>query len=104
MAAGECLRSVGARCPIDACCRRRAVDKQAPRRPCATVEEVAWVAEDGIRYLLPEIVLVFKARLRRPKDEPDFEATLPILTAEQREWMRNPVTRVAPDHPWLERF
>jgi hypothetical protein len=70
----------------------------------ATVEEVTWVAEDGIRYLLPEIVLVFKARLRRPKDEPDFEATLPILTAERREWMRNAVTRVAPDHPWLERF
>ena len=42
----------------------------------ATVEEVTWVAEDAIRYLLPEIVLVFKARLRRPKDEPDFEATL----------------------------
>ncbi len=38
----------------------------------ATVEEVTWVAEDGIRYLLPEIVLVFKARLRRPKDEPEL--------------------------------
>jgi hypothetical protein len=70
----------------------------------ATVEEVTWVAEDGIRYLLPQIVLVFKARLRRPKDEPDFEATLPVLTAERREWLRNAVTRVAPDHPWLERF
>jgi hypothetical protein len=70
----------------------------------ATVEEVTWVAEDGIRYLLPEIVLVFKARLRRRKDEPDFEATLPILTAERREWMREALTRVVPDHPWLERL
>ena len=65
----------------------------------AAVEEVRWVAEDRIRYLLPEIVLVYKARLRRAKDESDFEATVPILTAQRREWMRKALVRFVRDHP-----
>jgi hypothetical protein len=70
----------------------------------AAVDEVTWIADDGIRYLLPEIVLVYKARLRRPKDEPDFAATLPTLTDARRAWMRRALSAVAPDHPWLERL
>ena len=67
----------------------------------AQVDEVTWTAADGIRYLLPEIVLVYKARLRRPKDQPDFEATLPLLTPERRTWMRSALELVAPGHHWL---
>ena len=37
------------------------------------------VADAGIRYLLPEIVLVYKARPLRAKDDADFDATLPVL-------------------------
>ena len=70
----------------------------------ADVESVTWVADDGIRYLLPEIVLVYKARLRRPKDDPDFEATLPCLDAERRAWLRKSLMAVVPDHPWLDRL
>lgn len=70
----------------------------------ASVEDVTWVADDGIRYLLPQIVLVYKARLRRPKDEPDFEAALPILTEPQRAWMRQALASVVPDHHWLDRL
>ncbi len=68
------------------------------------VEKVTWVAGDGIRYLLPEIVLVYKARLRRGKDEPDFEARVPTLTRARREWMRRAVEQLVPDHPWLDRL
>jgi hypothetical protein len=70
----------------------------------APVADVTWVAEDGLRYLLPEIVLVYKARLRRPKDEPDFAAALPILTPSRRAWMRTALTAAVPGHPWLERL
>ncbi len=70
-------------------------------RHVAQVDEVTWIAHDGISYLLPEIVLVYKARLRRPKDEPDFEATLPLLTPERRTWMRSALELVAPGHHWL---
>ena len=70
----------------------------------APVDEVTWVADDGIRYLLPEIVLVYKARRRRAKDEPDFEATLPLLNDQRREWMREALKSLNPDHPWLGRL
>ena len=70
----------------------------------APVEDVTWVADDGVRYLLPEIVLVYKARLGRPKDEPDLEATLPTLTPERRMWMRDALEQVAPGHPWITKL
>lgn len=68
------------------------------------VENVTWVADDGIRYLLPEIVLAYKARLRREKDDPDFEAALPVLTVDGKAWMRGALEELAPDHHWLERL
>lgn len=69
-----------------------------------SVENVTWADDDGIRYLLPEIVLVYKARLERPKDEPDFEATLPLLTEDRRAWMRNALEFLVPHHPWIARL
>jgi hypothetical protein len=78
----------------------RWTNKRLPHH-VAPVEEVTWVAGDGIRYLHPEIVLAYKARLRRPKDDPDFAATLPVLSREQRTWLRQAVAEIAPDHPWL---
>jgi hypothetical protein len=70
----------------------------------AAVDDVTWADDRGIRYLHPEIVLVYKARLRRPKDDQDFEATLPLLSEEQCLWMRHVLPDVAPDHPWLTRL
>ena len=68
----------------------------------APLEEVTWVATDGIRYLRPEIVLHFKARLGRPKDDRDLARTLPLLDAGQRAWLRDAVRRTEPGHRWLE--
>lgn len=70
----------------------------------AAVEDVTWAARDGIRYLLPEIVLTYKARRHRPKDELDFDATLPVLTAVRRAWMREALGRLSPEHRWLDRL
>lgn len=67
----------------------------------AAWQEVTWRAEDGIRYLRPEIVLSYKARLRRPKDDPDLLATLPALDEHARQWLRGALERLAPDHPWI---
>jgi len=39
---------------------------------------------DGIPYLRPELVLLFKAKAMRPKDELDFAAALPNI---DREWL-----------------
>ena len=59
---------------------------------------------DGIPYLVPEIVLLFKAKYRRPKDEADFDGVLPLLTPVQRDWLAAALDRVHPGHGWLSRL
>jgi hypothetical protein len=66
----------------------------------APVDEVTWVADSGIRYLNPEIVLHYKARLGRAKDDRDLARTLPLLADGQRAWLRDAVRRTEPGHPW----
>ena len=53
-----------------------------------------------MRYLRPEIVLLFKARHAREKDQQDFDATLPVLGAVQRGWLREWLVVVHPGHAW----
>jgi len=67
----------------------------------AKVEEVTWVADDGIRYLNPEIVLMYKSRLDRVKDNRDLDRAWPLLDQPARDWLREAVARLHPDHPWL---
>ena len=66
----------------------------------APVEDVTWVAEDGIRYLRPEVVLLYKAILHRPKDDRDLAVTWPLLEPDRRLWLREALGRLYPDHPW----
>jgi uncharacterized protein CbrC (UPF0167 family) len=56
---------------------------------------------DGIPYLAPELVLLFKAKHAREKDQADFGATVPHMTAAQRETLAGLLARVHPGHPWL---
>ena len=59
---------------------------------------------DGIRYLQPEIQLLYKAKGLRAKDQTDFAATLPHLGAGRRAWLRDALERTLPNHPWLARL
>jgi hypothetical protein len=68
----------------------------------APLDDVTWVADDGIRYLRPEIALLFKAVLHRPKDDRDLAVTWPLLGAEQQAWLRDAVRRSYPGHAWVE--
>ncbi len=70
----------------------------------APLDEVTWLAGDGIRYLNPEVVLHFKARLDRPKDRRDLDRTWPLLDEVQRDWLREAVRRSEPGHPWQPRL
>jgi hypothetical protein len=56
---------------------------------------------DRIPYLTPELVLLFKAKAVRPKDQADFDGALPLLTHTQRETLSGLLTRVHPGHAWL---
>ena len=77
-------------------------NKRLPRH-VAPVEEVTWVAADTIRYLNPEITLLYKAALRRPKDDRDLDRTWPLLSPQARRWLREAVGELYPDHAWLAR-
>ncbi|MCX5207855.1 hypothetical protein OG689_00715 [Kitasatospora sp. NBC_00240] len=63
--------------------------------------EVVERSPDGIPYLAPELVLLFKAKGDRAKDRLDFTATLPLLDATRRARLADLLGRAHPGHPWL---
>ncbi|HEX5293738.1 MAG TPA: amino acid transporter [Streptosporangiaceae bacterium] len=71
------------------------------RRPLA---RIGHAGPDGIPYLAPEIQLFYKARKVRPKDEADFTAALPVLTAAQRQWLGDALLLAYGAHPWGDRL
>jgi hypothetical protein len=56
---------------------------------------------DGIPYLAPELVLLFKAKHALPKDQADFDGTIPHMTPAQRATLAGLLARVHPGHRWL---
>ena len=60
------------------------------------------LSTDGIPYLAPEAVLLFKAKYKRPKDEADFANCLPVLSADARHWLAEGLALVHPGHAWIE--
>lgn len=71
------------------------------RRP---IEELGSTDHDGIPFLSPEVVLLFKAKNRRNHDEADFSRALPRLEPAQRRWLSDSIQRVHPGHEWIERI
>ena len=69
------------------------------------IRQSAW----GLPMVAPEVILLFKATLYvgtknhlRPTDHADFAALLPLLSDEQRAWLREAVSRVyVGEHPWM---
>jgi hypothetical protein len=74
------------------------------RHPAHTEEldDVTWVADDGLRYARPEIALMFKARQDRAKDVRDAEVTLPMLDDRARRWLSTTIEQWDPAHPWVQ--
>jgi hypothetical protein len=68
------------------------------RRPYETLISRS---RDGIPYLAPEVVLLFKAKGCRPKDLADFMGALPLLTPAARDWLADALRLVHPGHAWL---
>lgn len=64
------------------------------------LDEVTWIADDGLRYLNPEVALFMKAAQVREKDIVDAGATLGLLDERQRAWLRNSIAQLDPTHPW----
>ncbi|WP_019585365.1 nucleotidyltransferase domain-containing protein [Deinococcus apachensis] len=64
------------------------------------------VGPDGLPFLVPEAVLLFKSRTGgrdpRGKDQGDFGRVLPTLTADARAGLTGALRLIQPGHPWLE--
>lgn len=64
--------------------------------------EIGLITEAGMPYLVPELVLLFKSRGNRPKDEADFQALAPTLEPERLRWLLDRLPPNQPNHPWRE--
>jgi hypothetical protein len=60
--------------------------------------------ESGLRAVAPQIVLFFKAKAAREKDEADFALAAPLLADDQRGWLIEALAARHPGHPWIERL
>ena len=60
------------------------------------VRATAW----GLPTASPEVLLFFKARDLRRRDRTDFAALLPLLSVEQRAWLRDAIDAIG--HPWTK--
>jgi hypothetical protein len=66
--------------------------------------EAIGLSLDAVHYLRPSLVLLFKAKANRPKDEADLVSLLPVLSREERRWLAQAVRSENPDHPWLAKL
>jgi Aminoglycoside-2''-adenylyltransferase len=56
---------------------------------------------EGIAYLAPEIQLLYKARATRTEDQADFDHVVPHLERDSRNWLRESLMTIDPDHAWI---
>ncbi|HUQ40274.1 MAG TPA: hypothetical protein VM030_08975 [Acidimicrobiales bacterium] len=70
------------------------------RRPLSTLAGRA--SRPGMAVLTPEIQLLYKSKGLRERDVDDFHTALPLMTADERSWLRQALAAGTPDHPWLD--
>ena len=65
-------------------------------------EDVKPVLErDGIPFLAPEAVLLYKASdPERAENQRDFKNVYPMLNEKQRRWLHENLARIYPEHSW----
>jgi hypothetical protein len=66
-----------------------------------TWDEALLTTKAGLRYLAPDLQLLFKAQNDRSKDLLDAERVIPQLSAEQRRFLQD---RLDPQHAWQHIF
>ncbi|MFD9552308.1 nucleotidyltransferase domain-containing protein [Nocardia salmonicida] len=62
--------------------------------------ELIRTTTNGIPYLIPEVVLLFKAKANRPKDYSDFQRIVGLLPEHRLARLDSWLTLLYPDHPW----
>ena len=68
------------------------------------LDELAMATPSGLQAVVPDVQLLYKAKHHLDKDERDFEAALPRLSAAQRAWLREALEIAHPGDAWLARL
>lgn len=66
------------------------------------LDGLTWTTAEGWRVLAPEVQLLYKSGSMREKDARDFEVVAPLLSPEQRSWLREALAVASPGHEWSE--
>jgi uncharacterized protein (DUF952 family) len=76
------------------------------RHPAVTrpLARVGTITAEGVAVVRPEIVLLFKAKGPRFKDQRDFDRVLPYLDGAARAWLSAALEQVHPGHAWRGRL
>ncbi|MHA1968675.1 MAG: nucleotidyltransferase domain-containing protein [Candidatus Hodarchaeales archaeon] len=67
-----------------------------------SLETISKISEDGIPYLCPEIVLLYKAKTPKIYDECDFGNVHRLLDQNQLIWLSQAINQFHPGHKWLK--
>lgn len=97
-------RATGEPRELELLLNERAGDAWAFRRDPAVslpISRAILHGEQGIPFLAPEIVLLYKSKNPRENDARDLAAVLPMLGGERRTWLASALGRAHPRHPWI---
>lgn len=64
--------------------------------------EIYLTSDSGVKFLCPEIVLLYKSKNPREKDEQDFQTVKKHLDIESKEWLKNALLVCHTEHHWLQ--
>lgn len=68
-------------------------------------KEDAIVPLKSVPILAPEIVLLYKAKnASNQKNQSNFEVALPHLNDVQRTWLKTALSKVHPEHEWIDKL
>ena len=62
------------------------------------------VSKEGVKFLCPEVVLLYKSKNPNAKDEQDFAGIIKYMDAERKGWLRDSIAVCDAGHHWLNRL
>lgn len=58
-------------------------------------------SSNGVPYCTPEVQLLYKSKMARPKDDVDLAHCLHRLSRRQRRWLADAIAKSSAGHPWV---
>lgn len=58
-------------------------------------------SENGIPFLSPEVVLLYKAKNPTNNDQADLNNVRKVLDGKRRQWLKQAIQACHPGHPWI---